>query len=66
MGPLDTVLVYEHCHCIHEMLKEVHSWLQRGESLKKGSSAKVPDQLPKDIGELRGIGGSKYSDSEED
>ena len=24
---LETVLVYEHCHCIHEMLKEIRKWL---------------------------------------
>ena len=38
---LDSVLVYEHCHVIHEMLKEIHKWLQRGEQLKKGGQGKV-------------------------
>lgn len=45
------VLVYEHCHCVHEMLKEVYNWLQRAEQLKKGN--RIQEELPKDIGELR-------------
>ena len=36
--PLYQVLIYEHCHCVHEMLKEIANWLQRAEQLSKGSS----------------------------
>ena len=28
---LNQVLIVEHTHCIHEMLKEVHFWIQRAE-----------------------------------
>lgn len=28
---LEQVLVFEHCLCIHEMLKEIHFWLNRAE-----------------------------------
>jgi hypothetical protein len=51
--PLSQVLIYEHCHCIHEMLKEIYNWLQRADQLKKGSRI-CAEELPKDIVELRG------------
>ena len=47
------VLIYEHCHCIHEMLKEITYWLQRADQLKKGGRI-CAEELPKDIVELRG------------
>jgi hypothetical protein len=34
---LNQVLIYEHCHCVHELLKEIYHWLQRADQLKKGS-----------------------------
>ena len=67
LSSLDQVLVLEHCHCIHEMLKEIHFWLQREDQIKQGNSiARIPDELPKDIFELRGKGQFQFSESEED
>ena len=51
---LEIVLINEHCLVIHEMVKEVHQWIQRADQLKKGSQAAMLDQLPKDNDELRG------------
>jgi len=31
MSTLEQVLAFEHCCCVHEMLKEVHFWLNRAE-----------------------------------
>lgn len=28
---LEQVLVFEHCLCVHEMLKEIHFWLDRAD-----------------------------------
>jgi hypothetical protein len=47
------VLIFEHCHCIHEMLKEVSNWLQRAEQLKKNRAGICAGELPKNLGELR-------------
>jgi hypothetical protein len=58
------VLVNEHCHCIHEMLKELNSWIARADQLKSG--LRIPEELPKDIFELRGDGLMKFGDTEED
>ena len=70
MSEIDQVLVLEHCHCIHEMLKEVHFWLQREDQIKLGGSAlRIPEELPKDIFELRGGSGSaqfEFSETEEE
>lgn len=30
----DFVLIYEHCHCIHEMVKELDNWGKKGEKDK--------------------------------
>jgi hypothetical protein len=46
------------------MLKELHHWLARGDQLKSG--LRIPEELPKDIFELRGDGLLKYGDREED
>jgi hypothetical protein len=27
----DYVLIYEHCHCIHEMIKEINHWIKKTE-----------------------------------
>lgn len=37
MSTLEQVLVFEHCLCIHEMLKEIHFWLDRADQYKKGT-----------------------------
>jgi hypothetical protein len=67
LSSLDQVLVMEHCHCIHEMLKEIHYWLQRDDQIRRGNSrARIPDELPKDIFELRGNDNYQFSESEED
>ena len=33
----DYVLIYEHCSCIHEMLKEIDYWLKMSSSSHSGS-----------------------------
>lgn len=43
---LEKVLIMEHCHCIHQMLKEIHYWITRADQLKRGSPKQVPDKLP--------------------
>jgi len=48
------------------MLKELNYWLTRGDQIKTGSSPQIHAELPKDIFELRGSDGNKFSDSEED
>ena len=49
------------------MLKEIHYWLQRDDQIRRGNSlARIPDELPKDIFELRGNDNYQFSESEED
>ena len=31
ISTLEQVLAFEHCMCIHEMLKEIHFWLDRAD-----------------------------------
>jgi hypothetical protein len=33
------VLIYEHCRCIHELIKELDFWVKKGESGTKPSFA---------------------------
>lgn len=61
-APINQVLITEHCHCIHEMLKEINYWNQRADQLRKNGQA-IPE-LSKDIFELRGS--TTYGDSEDD
>jgi hypothetical protein len=35
----DYVLIYEHCHCIHEMIKELDLWLKKAEPGQLGRLA---------------------------
>ncbi len=28
----DYVIIYEHCHCIHEMIKELEYWIKKAEN----------------------------------
>ena len=51
--------------CVHEMLKEIHFWVDRADQYQKGMSAKVPGELPKDIFELRG-NNDRFTESEEE
>jgi len=59
------VLAFEHCLCVHEMLKEIHFWIDRADQYKKGVSTSVPGELPKDIFELRG-NNDRFTESEEE
>jgi len=54
MTTLEQVLVFEHSLCIHEMLKEVHFWLNRADQYKNGTTTQMTGALSKDIFELRG------------
>jgi hypothetical protein len=45
------------------MLKELHTWLTRADQLESGIGLRIPEELPKDIFELRG---DKFGDREED
>jgi hypothetical protein len=65
MTTLEQVLVFEHCLCVHEMLKEIHFWLDRADQYKKGTTTKMPGELPKDIIELRGSK-DRFTESEEE
>lgn len=35
----DYVLIYEHCHCIHELIKEVDNWAKKSDKDKFNGSA---------------------------
>lgn len=35
----DYVLIYEHCHCIHEMVKEIDNWVKKAEKDKQSGSS---------------------------
>ena len=65
MSTLEQVLVFEHSICVHEMLKEVHMWLNLADQYQKGIQTKMLGQLPKDIFELRG-NDDKFHESEEE
>jgi phosphohistidine phosphatase SixA len=32
----DFVLIYEHCNCIHEMVKEINIWSKKSDKDKSG------------------------------
>ena len=64
MSTLEQVLVFEHCTCVHEMLKELHFWLDRADQYSKGTP-KMTGELPKDIFELRGTN-DRFTESEEE
>lgn len=34
----DYVLIYEHCYCIHEMIKEINYWIKKSESGQTSSA----------------------------
>jgi len=38
----DHVLIYEHCRCLHELIKEIDFWFKKGESGSRPSFAKGP------------------------
>jgi hypothetical protein len=40
-GLTDHVLIYEHCRCLHELVKELEFWVKKGESGAKPSYAAV-------------------------
>jgi hypothetical protein len=40
-GLTDHVLIYEHCRCLHELVKELDFWVKKGESGAKPSYAAV-------------------------
>lgn len=65
MSTLEQVLAFEHCLCVHEMLKEVHFWLNRADQISKGNSSTLPGELPKDIFELRGSD-QRFTESEDE
>jgi hypothetical protein len=48
------------------MLKELHQWLARADQVKSGLGLRIPEELPKDIFELRGDGMIKLGEREED
>lgn len=60
--PLNQVLIYEHCHCIHVMTIEIGYWLNKADQFKSGS--RLQEELPKDISELRGT--QQWTDSNDD
>jgi hypothetical protein len=35
----DHVLIYEHCRCLHELIKEIDFWVKKGESGTRPSFA---------------------------
>jgi len=36
---IDHVLIYEHCRCIHELIKEIDYWVKKSESGSRTSYA---------------------------
>ena len=36
---IEQVLVFEHCIVVHEMLKEIHFWVDKADQIKNGTSA---------------------------
>ena len=65
MSTLEQVLVFEHALCVHEMLKEIHFWVDKADQYSKGTTTSVPGELPKDIFELQG-NNDRFTESEEE
>jgi hypothetical protein len=38
----DHVLIYEHCRCLHELIKEIDFWFKKGQTGARPSFAKGP------------------------